>query len=72
MNQMNPTYWPLDETRQMWVEHLDATLQEATANLTGDYAGEVAAYDRVHELALEMADFISSGVMNQFPTRFKG
>jgi hypothetical protein len=72
MNEMNPQFWPLEETEQMWIEHLDATLAEAVAHLTGDFAGEVAAYDEVHDLALEMADFFSDGVMQQFPSQFKG
>ena len=72
MNEMNPKLWPLEETEQMWVDHLDATLAEAVAHLTGDFAGEVAAYDEVHDLALEMADFFSEGVMGQFPSKFTG
>ena len=72
MNKMNPQFWPLEETEQMWVEHLDATLEEAIAHFTGDFAGEVAAYDKVHDLAVEMADFFSNGVMKQFPSRFNG
>jgi hypothetical protein len=72
MNEMNPKFWPLKETEQMWVEHLDATLEEATTHLSGDFMGEVAAYDMVHDLALEMADFISNGVMQQFPGQFGG
>jgi hypothetical protein len=56
----------------MWVEHLDATLEEATTHLSGDFTGEVAAYDKVHDLALEMADFISAGVIQQFPQKFQG
>lgn len=72
MNAMNPKYWPLEETEQMWTAHLDATLAEAVAHLNGDFEAEVAAYDQVHDMALEMADFISNGVMQQFPSRFKG
>ena len=72
MNEMNPQFWPLDETEKMWTDHLDATLAEATDLLTGDFAGEVAAYDLVHDLALEMADFFSNSVMQQFPSQFKG
>ena len=71
MNGMNPEFWPLEETRRMWVEHLDATLEEATTHLNGDFKGEVAAYDRIHELALEMADFMSMGIMKQFPEKFQ-
>jgi hypothetical protein len=72
MNAMNPQFWPLEETEQMWVEHLDATLAEAIAHFEGRFADEVAAYDMVHDLALEMADFMSNGVMQQFPSRFTG
>jgi hypothetical protein len=72
MNRMNPKFWPLDESRQMWIDHLDATLEEATAHLSGDFEREVAAYDLIHELALEMADFISAGVIRQFPEKFMG
>ncbi len=72
MNKMNPTFWPLEETEQMWTDHLDATLAEAIDHFTGDFAGEVAAYDQVHDMALEMADFISNGVMMQFPSQFSG
>jgi hypothetical protein len=72
MNAMNPQFWPLEETEKMWTDHLDATLAEAVANLTGDFAGEVTAYDEVHDLALEMADFFSNGVIQQFPSKFTG
>lgn len=72
MNEMNPRFWKQPETRRMWREHLDATLEEATTHIGGDFAGEVAAYDKIHDLAMEMADFISLGVMKQFPGRFTG
>lgn len=72
MNQMNPRFWSLEESRHMWIEHLDATLLEATTHLGGDFDGEVAAYDRIHELALEMADFMSAAVIRQVPQQFNG
>jgi hypothetical protein len=72
MNEMNPEFWPLDEAQRMWREHLDATVAEILAHHNGDYTAEVAAYDLVHDLALEMADFFSNGVMRQFPRSFRG
>lgn len=72
MSGMNPQFWPLQETEKMWVDHLDATLEEAVDHLTGNYAAEVAAYDKVHDLALEMADMFSDGVIAQFPQFFRG
>jgi hypothetical protein len=51
--------------------HLDQTLAEATARLTGDWAGDVAAYEVIHVHILHMADFLSDGIVKQFPDRFK-
>lgn len=72
MSEMNPEFWSLEETEQMWVEHLDATLAEAVSHLEGRFEDEVAAYDLIHDLALEMADFMSEGVMRQFSKQFTG
>jgi hypothetical protein len=72
MAEMNPQFWPFTEAQRMWREHLDATVAEILAHHNGNYAAEVAAYDLVHNLALEMADFFSNGVMRQFPRNFKG
>jgi hypothetical protein len=72
MAEINPQFWPFVEAQRMWREHLDATVAEILAHHNGNYTAEVAAYDLVHNLALEMADFFSSGVMRQFPRNFKG
>src|SRR5215216_2839829 len=44
MNEMNPEFWPLAETQQMWKEHLDATLAEALDHFNGNFEAEVADY----------------------------
>ncbi len=68
----NPRHWRLREMKSMMREHLDLTLEEAVAYLNGDYEGSIAAYDLVHLQALEMADMLSTGIMQQFPNKFKG
>ena len=66
----NPKYWPEADVKAMMHEHLDLTLQEAVAHLEGRYADDVAAYDRVHEAILQMADMIADGIVKQFPRQF--
>ena len=54
----------------MMKSHLDLTLQEAAAQLGGDYATSVAVYDEVETEILHMADMLSSGIIAQFPRAF--
>ena len=70
LNSANPENWPLDEMKEMMREHLDLTLQEAVARLTGNWAADIAAYDEIHEQILGMADMLSSGIIRQFPKQF--
>jgi hypothetical protein len=71
LNSANPENWPLDEMKAMLREHLDLTLQEAVTYLHGDHAASIAAYDQIHLQALDMADMLSAGIIEQFPSRFK-
>ena len=66
----NPDHWTQDEMTRMMRTHLDLTLEEATARLSGDWAGDVVAYDRVVAEILEMADMLTDGIIAQFPERF--
>ena len=66
----NPRSWDLDELKAMLHEHLRLTANEALARLQGDWAADVAAYDQIHLQALGMADMLSNGIIQQFPSRF--
>jgi len=66
----NPAAWSLEEMKAMLHEHLRLTTDEALARLHGDWAADVAAYDRIHVQALDMADMLSNGIAGQFPARF--
>jgi hypothetical protein len=65
----NPA-WTKQELREMMREHLDQTLAEATARINGDWAADIAAYDRIHVHILAMADVLVAGIIEQFPNRF--
>ena len=65
----NPA-WPVVSLKTMMRGHLDQTLAEATAQLTGDYARSVAEYDHIESHILEMADTLSAGIVTAFPDRF--
>ena len=67
----NPRFWPVDVLRDAMKTHLDQTLAEASAELQGDYPTSVAIYEEIHHHILDMADLLSSGIMQQFPDRFR-
>jgi hypothetical protein len=71
LNRANPAAWKLAATKAMMREHLKLTTAEAVARLEGDWAADVAAYDKIHRQALHMADMLSSGIVKQFPRRFR-
>jgi len=71
LHNANPRNWPLAEMDQMMREHLDTTTAEAVARHQADWSADVPAYDRVHEVILEMADMLSDGIIAQFPDRFR-
>ena len=56
--------------KQMMHEHLTLKTAEVQARLKGDWAADIAAYDKIHNQILTMADGLSDGIINQFPAQF--
>jgi hypothetical protein len=71
LSNANPQHWKRGAVRAMLNEHLRLTTQEVVARLDGKWAADVAAYDRIHQHALGMADTLSAGLVEQFPGRFR-
>ena len=71
LNSVNPRFWEFAAMRAEMHKHLDLTTQEAVARLQGDWAGDVAAYDQIHAHILHMSDLLSTGLVKQFPKRFR-
>ena len=70
LSRANPHNWPLKMTDAMMKRHLALTTQEAAARIQGNWAADVAAYDKVHVEILQMSHMLSSGIIRQFPSRF--
>ena len=62
---INP-YWSQREWQRLMHEHLDMTLAEATARLSGNYAEDIMMYDKIFAEAMKMADTMAYGIMKQF------
>ena len=68
---LDPPLGSLAEMDEMMKDHLDPTTEEVVARLNGDWTGDVAAYDKVHNQVLEMADMLSDGIIANFPAKFR-
>jgi hypothetical protein len=67
----NKRNWSRADMRSMMKAHLDETLKEATDRLQGRFAADIRDYEAVHRHILEMADMLSSGIIRQFPAKFR-
>jgi hypothetical protein len=66
----NPEYWPASEMKKMMRDHLDLTTAEVVARIQKNWSADVAAYDKVHDAILMMADMLSEGIIRQHPDKF--
>lgn len=71
LNSANPRFWKLGALKGMLYEHLGLTTQEVVARLQHRWAADVRISDQINRQALEMADMLSSGIVDQFGSRFR-
>jgi hypothetical protein len=65
------SYLPLADMITMMNTHLKLMNDQAQMRIKKDYAGDVVAYDKLHDEMLLMSDMIVDGIVKQFPKRFK-
>jgi hypothetical protein len=71
LHSVNPRHWKLARMKAELRTHLQLTTEEAVARLQGNWNGDVAAYEKIHRHALHLSDLLSTGLIKQFPRRFR-
>jgi hypothetical protein len=71
LNSIDPRHWELAVMKAEMHKHLALTTEEAVARIQGNWTADVAAYDEVHDHILHMSDLLSTGLVKQFPKRFR-
>jgi hypothetical protein len=71
LNSVNPRHFKLAVLKAEMRKHLKLTTEEAVARLQADWTADVAAYDKIHRHILHMSDYLSEGIVKQFPRRFR-
>lgn len=61
--QVNP-FWNEATWREMFETYLNYTIEMANAFVTGDHTGDVANYDRIIALTVQIADYYAQGIFN--------
>jgi hypothetical protein len=67
----NPRHWSLRAMKTMMRVHLTQVIGLAVAQLQGHYRAAVRLYGVYIGHILDMADMLSTGIMQQFPARFR-
>jgi len=69
LGSVNP-HWPKQEMQAMWYEHLRLSRNEAERRFSGDYSGDITAFDEAIVQIIALADLFSDGIVRQFSNRF--
>ena len=67
----NPKNWPKKALADMMSAHLAVTKDAVVAKLNKDHAAAIVAYDKGHDHILMMADALATGIVKQFPEKFR-
>ncbi|MCL6458409.1 MAG: acetylglutamate kinase [Gorillibacterium sp.] len=69
LSQINPN-WSKEEWRKMLYDHLRLLSSEVTSRLAKKYEENIRLNDQIEPQALGMADVMTNGIVQQFPSAF--
>ena len=67
----NPRHWSLAAMKTMMRIHLNQVVALAVDQLEGHYTQAISLYNRYIGHILDMADMLSTGIIQQFPAQFR-
>jgi hypothetical protein len=67
----DPRFLSRSAARRMMNIHLTQVIEQGVDELKGDYAADARAFAPYIRHILDMADMISGGIIEQFPSRFR-
>lgn len=68
-SRINPFY-PVEEVRRMFYDHLRLTSEEVENRLKGRYEADIRSYEKIQREILMMSEFFVKGIVRQFPNMF--
>jgi hypothetical protein len=71
LHSANPEHWSLKSMEMMMRLHLNQVIALAVDQLKGHYKAAIREYGVYIDHILDMAHMLSSGIMQQFPSRFR-
>jgi hypothetical protein len=71
LSSANPN-WPQSTVQDMLHSHLQMVTEQVVALLKHDTPSLIAAYDKNSQHMMMLADALSSGIVKQFPDKFRG
>ncbi len=69
LSNANPN-WKRDALLSMLNQHLALTTQEAVNRIKGNWTSDISNFDQIFDQAMMMADALSGGIVQQFPSQF--
>lgn len=67
---VNPQYHA-EELRNLLYRHLELLTQQIAARVAGNYQADIRSFDEGEDHILMMADYLTSGLVQQFPQNFQ-